>query len=105
MIERRYLHPEVQIIKQFLENKEISEIRWIPDEYQISDVLTKDKPSKPGLMELMSYGKLKIVINRENYVFHDNDFTMKGRHLRSSIIVLPLRPSSWLLLLLLLLPG
>ena len=86
LIERRYLRPDVEIIKQLLENKEVCEIRWIPDEMQISDVLTKDKQSKPGLMELMSYGKLKAVLNRDNYVYHDSDFVMKGRHLRSAII-------------------
>jgi predicted metal-binding transcription factor (methanogenesis marker protein 9) len=35
LVERRYLRPDVEIVKQLLENKEVSQIRWIPDELQI----------------------------------------------------------------------
>ena len=87
LVERRYLRPDVEIVKQMLENTEISEIRWIPDELQISDILTKEKPTKIGLMELMSYGRLKAVLNKENLIYHNgSDFVMKGKHLRSTII-------------------
>ena len=81
------IRDSVDIIKQFLENKEISQIRWIPDELQISDILTKDKPSKIGMIELMIYGRLKVVTNKQNYIFHDSkDFVMIGKHLRTKII-------------------
>ena len=87
LVERRYLRPDVDILKQFLENREIDQIRWIPDELQISDILTKDKPTKIGMLELMMYGRLKVVKNKENYVFHNSkDFVMVGKHLRSKII-------------------
>ena len=87
LVERRYLRPDVEIIKQFVENKEIEEIRWIPDELQISDILTKDKVSKIGVFELMAYGVLKTVTDRNNYVYHSGrDFVMVGSHLRNTII-------------------
>ena len=81
------MRPDVDILKQFLENREIDQIRWIPDELQISDILTKDKPTKIGMLELMMYGRLKVVRNKDNYVFHNaKDFVMIGKHLRSKII-------------------
>ena len=28
----------------------------------------------------------KVVLNRENYIYHDSDFIMKGKHLGNTII-------------------
>ena len=81
------MRPDVDILKQMLENKEIERIHWIPDELMIADVLTKEKVTKIGVFELMAYGKLKVVTNEDNYIHHDSkDFCMKGKHLRSTII-------------------
>ena len=87
LIERRYLRPDMNIMKEFVKNKDVACIVWIPDELQIADILTKDKITKIGVFELMAYGELNVVRNRENYVsFDGEDYVMKGQHLRSQII-------------------
>ena len=53
----------------------------------IADVLTKQKVTKIGVFELMAYGKLRVVMNDDNFIHHDSkDFCIKGKHLRSTII-------------------
>ena len=46
LIERRYLRPNLSIMKQFIELKELEMIVWIPDELMIADILTKAKMTK-----------------------------------------------------------
>ena len=41
-VERRFMRPDVNILKQHLEDQRIEFIAWVPDELQVSDVLTKD---------------------------------------------------------------
>ena len=39
------------------------------------------------MIELMIYGRLKVLTNKENYIFHNSkDFCMIGKHLRTKII-------------------
>ena len=46
-----------------------------------------NKPSKIGMIELMIYGRLKVVTNKDNYIFHNSkDFCMIGKHLSTKII-------------------
>merc|ERR1712030_31998 len=70
-VERRYLRSDVAILKQFIEGKMIDKIVWIDDPHQIADILTKDKCDKIGLDEMLRDGRLRIVKNRSNYIYHD----------------------------------
>ena len=79
--------PDMNILKQFVKDKDLDCIVWIPDELQVADVLTKDKLTKVGIFEMMAYGELNVVRNRENLItFENDDYVMKGRHLRNQII-------------------
>ena len=53
--EWRYLRPEIDILKQFLENKDIECIVWILDELQIAYILTKPKAKKIGVVEMVVF--------------------------------------------------
>ena len=70
-VERRYIRSDVHILKQFIEEKLIDKIVWIGDNHQIADILTKDKSDKIGLDEMMRDGRLRVVRNRTNYIYHD----------------------------------
>ena len=65
LIERRYLRPDMNILKEFFKNKDLDYIVWVPDELQIADILTKEKVTKIGVFELMAYGELNVVRNQE----------------------------------------
>ena len=79
--------PEVNILKEFVKEKIVECIVWLPDELMIADILTKEKVTKIGVMEMFCYGELNVVRNRENLItFENEDFVMKGRHLRKQII-------------------
>ena len=53
----------------------------------IADILTKDKPDKIRLTDLMQQGQLKAVKRIDNVVFHNGrDYKMEGRALREKII-------------------
>ena len=81
------MRSEVNILKQFVEERKIEYVSWIPDEHQIADILTKDKPDKIGLTDLMQQGQLKAVKRVDNVVFHNGrDYKMEGRALREKII-------------------
>ena len=50
-------------------------------------MLTKDKCDKIGLDEMMRDGRLRIVTNRNNYIFHDgHDYKMVGQAMRNKMI-------------------
>ena len=42
-VERRYIRSDVQIMKQFIENKLIDKIVWIADTQQISDIFREKR--------------------------------------------------------------
>ena len=70
-----------------MEDKRIEYVSWIPDEHMIADILTKDKPDKIGLTDLMQQGQSKAVKRVDNVVFHNGrDYKMEGRALREKII-------------------
>ena len=53
----------------------------------IADILTKDKPDKIGLSDLMQQGQLKVVKRRDNIVYHNGrDYKIEGRALREKLI-------------------
>ena len=86
-VERRYIRSDVHILKQFIEEKLIDKIVWIGDTHQIADILTKDKNDKIGLDEMMRDGRLRVVKNRTNYIFHDGrDYKMHGQAIRDKIV-------------------
>ena len=86
-VERRYLRSDVAILKQFIEEKMIDKIVWIDDPHQIADLLTKDKCDKIGLDEMMRDGRLRIVTNRSNYIYHDGrDYKMVGQAIKNKIV-------------------
>ena len=86
-VDRRNMRSEVNILKQFVEDRKIEYVSWIPDEHQIADILTKDKPDKIGLTDLMQQGQLKAVKRVDNIVFHNGrDYKMEGKALREKII-------------------
>ena len=86
-VARRNMRSEVNILKQFVEDKIIEYVSWIQDEEMIADILTKDKPNKIGLTDLMQQGQLKAVKKVDNVVFHNGrDYKMEGRALREKII-------------------
>ena len=74
-------------MKQFIEQKDIDKIVWIGDSHQIADILTKDKSDKIGLDELLRDGRLRIVQNRNNYIYHDGrDYKMVGKAIKDKIV-------------------
>ena len=86
-VDRRNMRSEVNILKQFVEDRTVEYVSWIQDENQIADILTKDKPNKIGLTDLMQQGQLKAVKRVENIVFHNGrDYKMEGKALREKII-------------------
>ena len=86
-VERRYLRSDVAILKQFIEGKKIDKIVWVDDPHQIADILTKDKCDKLGLDEMMRDGRLRIVTNRSNYIYHDGrDYKMVGQAIKNKIV-------------------
>ena len=86
-VERRYLRSDVHIMKQFIEQKLIDKIVWIGDSHMIADILTKDKSDKIGLDEMMRDSRLRAVMNRENYIFHDGrDYKMIGKAIKDKIV-------------------
>ena len=81
------MRSEVNILKHFVEDKRIEYVCWIPNEEMIADILTKDKPNKIGLTDMMQQGQLKAVKKVDNVVFHNGrDYEMEGRALREKII-------------------
>ena len=85
--ERRFMRPDVNILKQHLEEHRVEFIGWVPDELQVSDALTKDKTDKVGLTEMMVHGQLKATLCRTNLIYHSGrDFKIVGEALRSSLI-------------------
>ena len=86
-VEKRYIRSDVHILKQFIEEKLIDKIVWIGDTHQIADILTKDKSDKIGLDEMMRDGRLRVVRNRTNYIYHDGrDYKMHGQAIRDKIV-------------------
>ena len=86
-VERRYLRSDVAILKQFIEQKSIDKIVWVDDPHQIADILTKDKSDKLGLDEMLRDGRLRIVRNRSNYIYHDGrDYKMVGQAIKNKIV-------------------
>jgi len=77
----------VAILKQFIEGKKIEKIVWVDDPHQMADILTKDKCDKLGLDEMMRDGRLRIVTNRSNYIYHDGrDYKMVGQAIKNKIV-------------------
>ncbi len=47
------------MVKQWIENKEIKTLRWVPGELQAADILTKKKGVNPAkLMLILQTGKM-----------------------------------------------
>ena len=62
-------------------------LSWLQDEKMIADILTKDKPDKIGLTDMMQQEQLKVVKQNDNIVFHNGrDYKMVGRALRDKLI-------------------
>ena len=93
-VERRYMRSDINILKQFIEEQKIEYISWIQDEEMIADILTKDKPDKIGLSDLMQQGQLKVVRRQDNIVYHNGrDYKIEGRALREKLIKSKIIPS------------
>ena len=81
------MRPDVNILKQHLEEGRLEFIAWVPDELQVADALTKDKTDKVGLTEMMVHGQLKATLCRTNLIYHSGqDFKIVGEALRASLI-------------------
>ena len=80
------MRSEVNILKQFVEDRKVEYVSWIQDEHQIADILTKDKPDKIGLTDLMQQGQFKAVKRVDNIVFHNGrDYKMEGQALKKRL--------------------
>ena len=57
-VTEKRLRIDIAALREMLEKKEISNVRWVPTEYQIADVLTKTGKSSQQLNNLMKNGRL-----------------------------------------------
>ena len=87
-VERRLLRNDVDFLKQKLEDNEIQCYRWIQDEFQIADILTKSKNVKIGLDEVLEKNKLEVVKTHkeDQVIYNDGEFVINGSMLRRKII-------------------
>ena len=55
----KIVRTDITILKEMLERKELSQIKWIDKNCQLPDSLTKKRPSSHNLMRVFAEGKLQ----------------------------------------------
>jgi hypothetical protein len=57
-ITERRLRAEVALVKEMMDEKTVSEVKWVRGEHMLADILTKSGPSSLPLMSVMQDGQL-----------------------------------------------
>ena len=58
--DQKRLRAEIAAVKELLERREIEEVRWVPGQYMLADVLTKKGVKRQNLMSVLQEGQIDL---------------------------------------------